>query len=612
MTVKKRSPQAKLEDAPVTSGVKVISERQGCDAPLRIGVSHIGQPLCIAGRVFERGLGAHADSDIRIVSDLPLRGFRGAVGFDDNPIVRTQSSLPQLVFSVEAGGKVLWSSAPLRLGDPAQQADVGLDGVSELHLRVRASSGQQLSREYYAQADWVDPEVELANGVRFPLGGSLPASGKPQAAAPSSRHKGTSTSEFPAGDREVIRRLAEQVAAIASLPVQKQTIKEWKRLNGLRHGKPLVLVYLAECPLNEIDLQGELILQTTNPFCRQIERELRMRLFQWKHVRGDMVMEPVFYTPYVIHDSGCGIAAQEDILVGDPANNIVAHRYHPQLRNEADLEKIRPPTVFCDLEMTEKNGAAARDLLGGVLTVETRGSPVHALAPVDELFVWMGIEEAMLCLAARPELFHLAMERLTAAHLHRLEQFKALNLFTASFGDARTTSGGLAYTDELPRKGSDPRHPQLTDLWCGGLAQIFTSVSPDMHEEFALAYEKRVLNQFGLVSYGCCEALHQKIHILRKHIPKLRKVAVTPWADVDVAVANIGDQLVFTRKPNPALLAADHWNLDAVRKEFREFLAKTRGCIVEVVLKDLSTVKHEPQRLFQWAQMATEETAKFA
>ena len=135
MTVNRRSPQAKIEDVPVTPGVKVISERQGCDAPLRIGVSHIGQPLCIAGRVFERGLGAHADSDIRIVSDLPLRGFRGAVGFDDNPIVRTQSSLPQLVFSVEAGGKVLWSSAPLRLGDPAQPVDLKLDGVKELHLR---------------------------------------------------------------------------------------------------------------------------------------------------------------------------------------------------------------------------------------------------------------------------------------------------------------------------------------------------------------------------------------------------------------------------------------------------------------------------------------------
>ena len=39
------------------SAVNVISIRQGCNAPLRIGVSHIGQPLKIAGQVFGRGFG---------------------------------------------------------------------------------------------------------------------------------------------------------------------------------------------------------------------------------------------------------------------------------------------------------------------------------------------------------------------------------------------------------------------------------------------------------------------------------------------------------------------------------------------------------------------------
>jgi hypothetical protein len=122
--------------------VKVISERQGCNAPLRIGVSHIGQPLCIAGKVFDRGFGAHADSDIRIVSDTPMQEFRGWAGFDDNPVVRSHSDLPRLTFSVEAGGKTLWTSSLIRLGDAGQEVAVKLDGVKEFHLRVRASTGR--------------------------------------------------------------------------------------------------------------------------------------------------------------------------------------------------------------------------------------------------------------------------------------------------------------------------------------------------------------------------------------------------------------------------------------------------------------------------------------
>ncbi len=125
-------------------------------------------------------------------------------------------------------------------------------------------------------------------------------------------------------------------------------------------------------------------------------------------------------------------------------------------------------------------------------------------------------------------------------------------------------------------------------------------------------YEKQVLKLFGLTGYGCCEALHNKIPMLKKHIPNLRKVSVTPWADVDVAAENIADTLVYNRKPNPAIFAADRFDLEAARADFRDFLQRTRGCIVEVCIKDLSTVRNQPQRLFDWAKMAEEETARLA
>jgi hypothetical protein len=273
------------------SAVNVISVRQGCNAPLRIDVSHIGQPLKIAGRVFGRGFGAHAHSEIRLVSGQPMREFRARVGFDDNPILRSQLNLPELTFSVQAGGRMLWSSNPMRLGDAAQEAMVTLEGVKELCLHIRASreGATATSVEYYGQANWVDPEVRLADGTVVELGRPQSTSRATEAASPGGKY----ASEFSAADRDVIRRLAEEVAQIAALPEQKRRIGEWKRLNGLRHGKPLVMIYTAESPLHELDPGSELALQTKDSFCRHVEQELRLRLFQWKHVRCDMVMEPL-------------------------------------------------------------------------------------------------------------------------------------------------------------------------------------------------------------------------------------------------------------------------------------------------------------------------------
>jgi len=36
--------------------------------------------------------------------------------------------------------------------------------------------------------------------------------------------------------------------------------------------------------------------------------------------------------------------------------------------------------------------------------------------------------------------------------------------------------------------------------------------------------------------------------------------------------------------------------------------AKAHGCVVEVIMKDISTLRYEPQRLWEWAQMAREVT----
>jgi hypothetical protein len=203
------------------------------------------------------------------------------------------------------------------------------------------------------------------------------------------------------------------------------------------------------------------------------------------------------------------------------------------------------------------------------------------------------------------------MERLVDGWLARLEQWERLNVLSLTEGNYRVGSGGLGYTDELPGPGFDPGHVRPSDQWGCCAAQILAGVSPKMHEEFGLRYERRWLENFGLTYYGCCEPLHLKVGILET-IPNLRKVSMSPWIDVHMAVDSIGDRYVFSHKPSPAIFATDHWNLDLARENLEGVLQKTRGCVVEVIMKDISTVRGEPQRLWEWTEMATEVVERYA
>jgi len=68
---------------------------------------------------------------------------------------------------------------------------------------------------------------------------------------------------------------------------------------------------------------------------------------------------------------------------------------------------------------------------------------------------------------------------------------------------------------------------------------------------------------------------------------------------------------VFAWKPNPAVFGGSLWDSGAVRKDMEEKLEKAKDCIVEIHLKDISTVKYQPQRLWEWAQIAAEVTEKY-
>jgi hypothetical protein len=142
-------------------------------------------------------------------------------------------------------------------------------------------------------------------------------------------------------------------------------------------------------------------------------------------------------------------------------------------------------------------------------------------------------------------------------------------------------------------------------MWMFGLAQMFSTVSPQMFREFEVDYASRICGRFGIVYYGCCDPLDLKMREVRL-IPRVRKVSMSPWVDEERGASEIGRQFVYSRKPNPAFVATDTFEPERVRADLlaTRRVCERHGCPLELILKDISTVRYQPQRLTQWAEIA--------
>ncbi len=400
-------------------------------------------------------------------------------------------------------------------------------------------------------------------------------------------------------DRKILRELARQVAEIAALPVQQETIALWKTLNGLKPVRGMVMI--DQISWHEMDVDGELTLQTEDGFCRGIETQLRRTLYSWKHMRADMVVQPFVTINKAIGGTGFGVRIIEETAVSDPRNSVVGHYYIDQMKTEEDIMKIQMPNVVHNEDATKQSEERAHEIFDGILEVRMQGA-LPSFAPWDSIVQWRGPENMILDLVDRPSFMHKIIGRFTDAHLSMLDQLEEKGLL--GFGQSTIHCTG-AFTDELPAPGFDPQHPRARDLWTSGMSQIFSAVSPAMHQEFEIDYAAKWYTRFGLGYYGCCEPLDKKVDIIR-NLPHVRKISMSPWVDVERGAEQIGRDFVFSRKPNPAFLAWHEWEPEAVERDLRDTQEKCNryGCPFEFILKDISTLLYQPQRLWEWVDIA--------
>jgi hypothetical protein len=210
----------------------------------------------------------------------------------------------------------------------------------------------------------------------------------------------------------------------------------------------------------------------------------------------------------------------------------------------------------------------------------------------------------MLDMLDEPNWVHELLAKLAANHHAVLDQLETGGYLSLNNGCEWINNGGIGYTDVLPSAGFDPERVRCRDLWGGQESQDLVGISPDMYEELFFPHLQPLIERFGLGCYGCCEPLHDWLPVL-KRARNLRRVSISPWADITKSAEQLGANYVFCCKPHPAVVATERMDEGAIMRQMVKTLTITQrhNCRVEVMLKDLHTVQHEPQRLARWVAL---------
>ena len=403
----------------------------------------------------------------------------------------------------------------------------------------------------------------------------------------------------PATDIDCLRRLVARKLAIAADPANDERRQAWYRHDAGTDNRPMVLAETGGLrdqarPVTDADLA------CTSAWGRGLERSLRVEIYQFDVLRDDHVVEPRLCTGWKVTASDYGVQVVQHHAQFD--GKLGARRWDAPIRDlDADLHRLQQRSFAVDREATYAEVERLAQVFGDLLPIEIRGGHWWTLGMTWTAIELIGLENLMLAMYDQPDGLHALMAFLRDDALAFADWLQAEGLLCRNDENDYIGSGSMGYTRDLARPGADT--VRTDHLWVLLESQETVGVGPDQFAEFIFPYQRDLAARFGKVYYGCCEPVHSRIDVLTQ-LPNLARVSVSPWADERLMAAALGEQIVFSRKPNPTAVSTEVFDEVAIFDDLRQTLAATRNCRVELIMKDVHTLCEHPERLPRWVELA--------
>ncbi len=399
---------------------------------------------------------------------------------------------------------------------------------------------------------------------------------------------------MPSTDVEILRELAKRYLEICQQDVQQERRALWRQHNSLIHTRPLIYVRaFAWSEMPDADCQCQ------DPFFRRYEDLFRQAIFR-ETFQDDFVFEP-----WVTVNAAC--VTPQDGIWGPAIGRIPssesrgAWKYDPPIKEPEDIAKLVEPHHVIDERETERRVAKLHDAIGDLITINVDRAPVYRMWNGDistQLAYLRGLEQVMWDMMDRPKWLHEFLSFMRDGILQTHSEAEQ----AGDWALCAHQNQAIPYAEDLDDPTANSANVTRDKLWTYCASQEFTQVGPRMFDEFMLQYQIPIMEKFGLAAYGCCEDLTHKIDVLRQ-IPNLRRIAVSPFANVEQCAKQIGTEYVLSYRPSPADMVSYGFDPDRIRRILRRDLKACKGCHTDITLKDVETVQHDPERVRRWVEL---------
>lgn len=399
-------------------------------------------------------------------------------------------------------------------------------------------------------------------------------------------------------DLKVVRDLAKRYMEVAQSDRYVKMRQRYRDTNNLKVVRPPVNV--EELPWAQMNIEHSLDCVCEDAGLRGFEYNMRFQLMRDKYFKCDNYIEPVWAVGKSFSSTGNGLGVREKTIEMKNVP-IKSHAYIDVLEDESAMDSFHLAEITAYPENDVKNVAYCEEVLDGIIPVVLRGHGIY-YAPWDTISTLRGVEPILVDMYERPEYLHRIIKAFTDSMSHEMDQMEALGLYDPNLMALHSTPSAV----DVPNPSTDGVY-RCRDIWFRTMAQMFSTISPDAHYEFDVQYSAPLAARCAYTYYGCCEPLSDRLDMLKKAYPNLRKIGTSPWSDVWRTAEETHGEYVVSKKPNPANVQSVV-DPEVVRKEITETVEACLkyNCPCDITLKDISTVGERPENIIEWTKTVSD------
>ena len=404
-------------------------------------------------------------------------------------------------------------------------------------------------------------------------------------------------------ERGILYDLGCRVMELAKSDTMEQRRALWRKHHSFKGDRPLI--YLRAYAFDENFDRS--VLRCSDPLLRTYEKQLHETLYR-STLGDDYIIEP-WVTLSASYRMPNGYPWGVPAVLGEKPQSGGAAAFSPVL-TDTDFSCMQASTYDIDEALTKERKEKLEEALAGSIPVFVSREGPYSMwnGDISTLLARLrGLEPLMWDLYDNPEWLHSLLAFMRDGILSAHVQAEKAGGFSLADHQNQCMPYALDMEDPDPTiQGVSRRR-----LWRFMASQEFTGCSPEMFWEFMLSYQVPIIEQFGMVAYGCCEDLTQKIGVLRS-LKNLRRIAVSPFADAAKCAEQIGGDYVLSWRPNPSSACSYGVDEDFIRRELNTAADHFDrcGCVWDVTLKDLETTGSDPTAIVRWTKIVREELEK--